>query len=96
MNEHRTLVRNKTSEFWSVKCIFAELASLHLNEHFHLSLSQLVKTGEGRVLVLNVSQRDSGEYLCEAQTKMGSQRSRPVPLEVNMATGEQKFFHLWV
>lgn len=55
-----------------------------------------MKTGEGRVLVLNVSQRDSGEYLCEAETKMGSQRSRPVPLEVNTAIGEQKSFHLWV
>nr|XP_046274286.1 sialoadhesin isoform X2 [Scatophagus argus] len=48
---------------------------------------KLIKKGEGETLVLTVRQTDSGVYLCEAQTKRGSQRSRPVSLEVNATTG---------
>ncbi|XP_035536720.1 sialoadhesin [Morone saxatilis] len=48
---------------------------------------KLTKKGEGDTLILKVNQEDSGVYLCEAQTERGSERSRPMPLEVNAATG---------
>ncbi|XP_049891327.1 sialic acid-binding Ig-like lectin 7 isoform X1 [Epinephelus moara] len=47
----------------------------------------LTKKAEGEMLVLQVSQEDSGVYLCEAQSQRGSQRSRPVFLEVSANTG---------
>ncbi|XP_039676158.1 myelin-associated glycoprotein isoform X2 [Perca fluviatilis] len=37
-----------------------------------------------------VHQNDSGQYLCEAQSPRGSQRSRPVSLEVNATTGSSE------
>uniref|UniRef100_A0A8D3AP92 Ig-like domain-containing protein n=1 Tax=Scophthalmus maximus TaxID=52904 RepID=A0A8D3AP92_SCOMX len=37
----------------------------------------------GATLVLQVNPKDSGEYLCEAQSLRGSQRSRPVFLEIS-------------
>ncbi|XP_031150557.1 myelin-associated glycoprotein isoform X2 [Sander lucioperca] len=51
---------------------------------------KLTKKGEGEMLVLQVHQNDSGVYLCEAQSPMGSQRSRPVSLEVNATTGSSE------
>ncbi|XP_033949693.1 sialic acid-binding Ig-like lectin 12 [Pseudochaenichthys georgianus] len=48
---------------------------------------KLTKIGKGEKLVLQVSQTDSGLYLCEAQSPMASQRSRPVSLEVKTTTG---------
>nr|XP_033492055.1 sialic acid-binding Ig-like lectin 12 [Epinephelus lanceolatus] len=47
----------------------------------------LTKKAEEEILVLQVSQEDSGVYLCEAQSQRGSQRSRPVFLEVSANTG---------
>ncbi|XP_070778290.1 uncharacterized protein [Enoplosus armatus] len=54
---------------------------------YRVDAGQLTKKGEGEMLVLQVSQRDSRVYLCEAQTQRGSQRSRPVTLDVNSTTG---------
>ncbi|XP_018537625.1 sialoadhesin isoform X3 [Lates calcarifer] len=48
----------------------------------NLSSSQLTRIRQAATLVLQVSQTDSGVYLCEAQTSRGSQRSRPVSLDV--------------
>ncbi|KAK5854742.1 hypothetical protein PBY51_004912 [Eleginops maclovinus] len=48
---------------------------------------KLTKIGKGEKLVLQVSQMDSGLYLCEAQSQKASQRSRPVSLEVKTTTG---------
>lgn len=68
-------------------CVFEIL--LYFDPHtYHLSLSQVKKEGEGKTLILQVSQRDSGVYLCEAQTKRGSQKSEPVSLEVGSTTGK--------
>ncbi|KAK5876476.1 hypothetical protein CesoFtcFv8_025828 [Champsocephalus esox] len=47
---------------------------------------KLTKIGKGEKLVLQASQTDSGLYLCEAQSPMASQRSRPVSLEVKTTT----------
>uniref|UniRef100_A0A3B4XR17 Si:ch211-171h4.5 n=1 Tax=Seriola lalandi dorsalis TaxID=1841481 RepID=A0A3B4XR17_SERLL len=43
----------------------------------------LTTIGQGETLVLQVSQEDSGVYLCEAQNSRGSDRSRPLSLEVS-------------
>ncbi|KAK5883301.1 hypothetical protein CesoFtcFv8_019644 [Champsocephalus esox] len=48
---------------------------------------KLTKIGKGEKLVLQASQTDSALYLCEAQSPMASQRSRPVSLEVKTTTG---------
>uniref|UniRef100_UPI003AAF8E8D myelin-associated glycoprotein n=1 Tax=Centroberyx gerrardi TaxID=166262 RepID=UPI003AAF8E8D len=44
---------------------------------------QLSRRAEGGELLLLASRQDSGVYLCEAQNQRGSQRSRPVVLEVD-------------
>ncbi|XP_051245669.1 sialoadhesin [Dicentrarchus labrax] len=46
----------------------------------------LTKKGEGDTLFLKVNREDSGVYVCEAQTERGSERSRPVALEVKPTT----------
>ncbi|XP_047186325.1 sialoadhesin isoform X2 [Scophthalmus maximus] len=53
---------------------------------------KLTRIGQGATLVLQVNPKDSGEYLCEAQSLRGSQRSRPVFLEVTaiQATGSSE------
>uniref|UniRef100_A0A4W6FPD5 Si:ch211-171h4.5 n=1 Tax=Lates calcarifer TaxID=8187 RepID=A0A4W6FPD5_LATCA len=56
----------------------------------NLSSSQLTRIRQAATLVLQVSQTDSGVYLCEAQTSRGSQRSRPVSLDVK---GKLRFLH---
>ncbi|XP_029298431.1 myelin-associated glycoprotein [Cottoperca gobio] len=48
---------------------------------------KLTKMGEGELLILQVDQTDNETYLCEAQSQRGSQRSRPVSLEVNSTRG---------
>lgn len=55
---------------------------------YKVESGKLTKTGEGEMLVLQVSQNDSGVYLCEAQTPRGSQRSRPVLLEATTGSSE--------
>ncbi|XP_038579904.1 sialoadhesin isoform X2 [Micropterus salmoides] len=50
------------------------------------------KKGEGEILVLQVSQKDSGVYLCEAQSQRGSERSRPVSLEINTTAVSSESF----
>lgn len=57
---------------------------------YRIRPENLTKMGEGEILVLQVGQKDSGVYLCEAQNQMGSQRSRPVSLEVNITTGSSE------
>lgn len=47
----------------------------------------LVKQGEGVTLVLQVRQKNSGLYLCEAHNERGSQRSPHLALEVNSPKG---------
>ncbi|XP_054461543.1 myelin-associated glycoprotein [Anoplopoma fimbria] len=54
---------------------------------YRVDRGQLTKMGEEDLLVLKVSQEDSGAYLCEARTQRGSKRSRPVTLEVIANTG---------
>lgn len=58
-------------------------------KHFSLPLPlwQLTKVGEGEFLVLAVSQ-GGGAYLCEAQSRRGSQRSRPVSLPTSGSSGK--------
>ncbi|KAM7373612.1 hypothetical protein PAMP_008452 [Pampus punctatissimus] len=48
----------------------------------------LTMMGEGDIMVLQVTQRDSGLYLCEAQNQKGSQRSQRVSLDVITTTGK--------
>ncbi|XP_040909434.1 myelin-associated glycoprotein isoform X2 [Toxotes jaculatrix] len=48
---------------------------------------KLTKIGQGQTLLRQVYQKDEGVYLCEAQTTRGSQRSRPVALEVIASEG---------
>ncbi len=55
----------------------------------HFSSLQLTKRAEGEFLVMKVSQRDSGAYLCEAESLRGSQRSIPVILEVIATAGNR-------
>lgn len=50
------------------------------------SKGELVEIAEGEILVQTVSQQGSRVYLCEAQSEAGSQRSRPVYLEIGTAT----------
>lgn len=50
---------------------------------------QLIGQGEGRLLVLTAAPCHSAEYLCEAKNRIGSQRSRPLPLEVGPAPGQE-------
>lgn len=47
-----------------------------------------MKIGEGEFLSLTVSQGGGGVYLCEAQSRRGSQRSRPVSLPISAASGK--------
>ncbi|XP_068566771.1 myelin-associated glycoprotein isoform X2 [Cebidichthys violaceus] len=54
---------------------------------YRVDSGKLTKTNEGEKMVLQVSRMDSGVYLCEARTQKGSQKSRPVTLEVNITTG---------
>lgn len=53
-------------------------------------LLQLVKQGEGVTLVLQVRQKNSGLYLCEAHNERGSQRSPHLALEVNSPKGNTR------
>ncbi|AWP21141.1 Hypothetical protein SMAX5B_003144 [Scophthalmus maximus] len=46
-----------------------------------MSSSQLTRIGQGQTMLL-VNPKESGEYLCEAQTSRGSDTSKPVLLEV--------------
>ncbi|XP_075907666.1 sialic acid-binding Ig-like lectin 12 [Nelusetta ayraudi] len=48
--------------------------------------TNLMKIGEGEFLALTVSQGGGGVYLCEAQSRRGSQRSRPVSLPISAAS----------
>ncbi|XP_022616733.1 myelin-associated glycoprotein-like isoform X2 [Seriola dumerili] len=50
----------------------------------------LTRMGQGETLVLQVSQEDSGVYLCEAQNSRGSHRSRPLSLEVIATKGRSE------
>ncbi|KAG7523110.1 myelin-associated glycoprotein-like isoform X1 [Solea senegalensis] len=49
---------------------------------FRDNRGQLIRVGQGQTLILQVSKRDTGLYLCETQTQRSSQRSRSVVLEV--------------
>ncbi|KAM3596435.1 uncharacterized protein V6R79_014378 [Siganus canaliculatus] len=49
---------------------------------YRIESGKSLKTAEGDVLFLKVKQKDGGVYVCEARTPLGSQRSRPVLLEV--------------
>ncbi|XP_062291363.1 sialoadhesin [Scomber scombrus] len=55
-------------------------------------IGNLTKMGERRTMVLRVTKRDSGLYLCEAQNQKGSQRSRAVYLDVISAAGSSDSF----
>ncbi|XP_029700730.1 sialoadhesin-like isoform X1 [Takifugu rubripes] len=48
---------------------------------------QLTLQGEGALLILTASPFGSDEFLCKAANKIGSQRSRPVPLPAGVTTG---------
>ncbi|XP_034560947.1 sialoadhesin isoform X2 [Notolabrus celidotus] len=48
---------------------------------------QLSKRAQGEMLILQVRLNNSGLYLCEAQSRRGSQKSRPVSLQVGAAGG---------
>lgn len=54
-----------------------------------LSSPQLIRQGEGALLILTVPHCDSDEFLCEASNMVGSQRSRPVPLPASLTPGEE-------
>ncbi|XP_026203798.1 sialoadhesin-like isoform X2 [Anabas testudineus] len=58
---------------------------------FNDNSRNLIEVGGGETLVLQVSQQDSGVYLCEAQNSRGSQRSRPVSLKVSTATDKVEY-----
>ncbi|XP_062414524.1 myelin-associated glycoprotein [Pungitius pungitius] len=50
---------------------------------------ELTGTGEGRTLVLKVTQKDSGAHVCEARAQNLSQWSAPVTLEVSTTSGSR-------
>ncbi|XP_058475481.1 myelin-associated glycoprotein isoform X2 [Solea solea] len=50
---------------------------------FRDNRGQLNRVGQGQTLILQVSKRDTGLYLCETQTQRSSERSRSVVLEVH-------------
>ncbi|XP_042362732.1 myelin-associated glycoprotein-like isoform X2 [Plectropomus leopardus] len=54
---------------------------------FRFNNGNLTKKGQGEMLILQARPEDSDLYLCEAQNEKGSQRSRPVFLEVNITSG---------
>lgn len=62
----------------------------------HPSSPQLIRQGQGKVMILTVARLGGGAFLCEAKNAIGSQRSRLVLL-ASASTGEEAdgaFLHI--
>ncbi|XP_047186296.1 B-cell receptor CD22-like isoform X2 [Scophthalmus maximus] len=57
---------------------------------FRYNSGELTRIGQGQTMLL-VNPKESGEYLCEAQTSRGSDTSKPVLLEVTITQYAPRF-----